>query len=333
MNYDIVTIGSATVDYFADTDSELIRIDTRTSHEELLAFPLGGKILINELNTTSGGGGTNTAVAFSRLGLHTAYLGKLGMDATGDFVLDALAAENISFIGKRAGKTGVSFVLNSIRDDRTILAYKGANNCLLPADVPAITAPWVYLSSMLEQSWQTVVDLVCTSTFKLAFNPSSYQAAMGYQQLRPLVDRVSILVMNREEACLFLGRDEHQDSDLPELVRALAQVPGQITAVTDGARGVWVYDGKDHVHAASPRPDLKILETTGAGDAFAATFTAALIRGLPITSALDYGMSNAESVLQHKGAKEKLLHWEELLDISRSNPRNIVSSSALVLSH
>ena len=81
MSYDIVTIGSATVDYYADTDSELISIETSISSEKLLAFPLGGKLLIRELNVTTGGGGTNTAVAFARLGFNTAYLGKVGADS------------------------------------------------------------------------------------------------------------------------------------------------------------------------------------------------------------------------------------------------------------
>ena len=46
MRFDIITIGSATVDHFADTDSELIRIDTRSHHEALIAFPLGSKLLM-----------------------------------------------------------------------------------------------------------------------------------------------------------------------------------------------------------------------------------------------------------------------------------------------
>ena len=49
MSFDIVAIGSATVDQFADTDSELIRIDTPTTKEKLIAFPLGSKILVKEL--------------------------------------------------------------------------------------------------------------------------------------------------------------------------------------------------------------------------------------------------------------------------------------------
>src|SRR5690606_13349484 len=99
MAYDITTIGSATVDFFADTDSELIRIDTRTSSEQLLAFPLGEKILVNEFNITTGGGGTNTAVAFTRLGLKTAFLGKVGADINGDYIIRQLADMGVAFVG------------------------------------------------------------------------------------------------------------------------------------------------------------------------------------------------------------------------------------------
>jgi ribokinase len=324
--YDITTIGSATVDYFADSDSELIRIDTRTTHQELLAFPLGSKILINEFNAATGGGGTNTAVAFARLGFNTAYLGKLGADLNGDFICESLAKEGISFIGKREGQSGVSIILNSLRDDRTILVFKGINNFMKPEDVPVLQSPWVYLSSMLGQSWQTVVAALSAGLdarqFKVAFNPSSYQVALGYQNLQVLTDKVSILIMNREEACAYLGRDPNERSDAKELSKALAQVPGQITAVTDGAQGAWVWDGSQGLYG-KPRPDLHIVETTGAGDAFASTFTACCIRGMPLQEMLHYAMTNAESILQHKGAKEILLSWDELETVALQYPREI----------
>lgn len=311
MSYDIVTIGSATIDYLADSDSELIRIDTRTTSESLIAFPLGGKILVSELNTTTGGGGTNTAVSFARLGLKTGWLGKLGDDPAADFILDHMRAEHVDFLGAREGKSGISFVLISIHEDRTILAYKGANDCLQPGDVPKLDTPWLYVASMLKDSWTTVVDLVCRNDFRVTFNPSSYQAKMGYEKLRALVDRVSILVMNREEACEFLGRDPAVVGEMPDLVQAMVKVPDQIVAITDGARGVWVYH-EGRIHQGKPTEGLKVVETTGAGDAFGSTFTACVVRGLPIETALDYAMTNAESVLQSKGAKEQLLGWEEL---------------------
>ena len=322
MRFDIITIGSATVDHFADTDSELIRIDTRSHHEALIAFPLGSKLLINELKTTVGGGGTNTAVAFAHLGLKTAYLGKLGSDAAGEFVLDLLNKEGIAFIGAREGQTGFSVILNSIQDDRSILAYKGANDHLHEEDIPALDTPWLHLSSMLGESWETVLRVISRGAFNVAFNPSNYQAELGYQALSELVDKVKILIMNREEACKFLGLDPAEEFDFRYLLEKMYALPPEIVAITDGKRGAFVYDGEGFYHGF-PMPDLAILETTGAGDAFAATFTCAIIKGIKTKTALHYAMTNAESVLQHKGAKEKLLRWDELIAQARQNVRKI----------
>jgi ribokinase len=322
MQFDIVTIGSATVDHFADTDSELIRIDTRQHHEELIAFQLGSKLLIKELKTTVGGGGTNTAVAFSRLGLKTGYLGKIGEDAAGDFVTDLLKKENIEFVGARGGQTGFSVILNSIKDDRSILAYKGANDHLSTAEIPKLDTPWIYLSSMLEESWTSVVNLIANSDFKVAFNPSNYQAELGYEALSKLVDHVHILIVNREEACKFLGKNYHEKNDIHDLLKSLYALAPKIVVITDGSDGAFVYDGTT-IYQGFPSPDLNILETTGAGDAFAATFTGAIIKGKDIKTALSYAMTNAESVLQYKGAKEKLLKWDDLVSLDKSKQRHI----------
>ncbi len=325
MAFDVVTIGSATVDHFADTDSELIKIDTRTSHEELIAFPLGSKLLIKELNTTTGGGGTNTAVAFSRLGLNTAFLGKIGEDSAGDFVLQKLAREKVSFIGTRGGQTGFSVILNSIEDDRSILAYKGANDHLGLNDVPKqLDTRWLYISSMLEESFTTVIAIVTNHQFNVAFNPSNYQAELGYTKLKPLIDKVSLLIMNREEACKFLGNDPSTLPEVPELLAGMSHLPCQYLVITDGSRGAWVFDRQQSLHGL-PRQDLRICETTGAGDAFAATFTAAIIRGESTHDALNLAMTNSESVLQYKGAKEKLLTWAELTQSANEARRQIES--------
>jgi ribokinase len=326
MEFDVTTIGSATVDYFADTDSELIRIETRTTREDLLAFPMGEKILIKEFNITTGGGGTNTAVAFARLGLSTAYLGKIGCDLNGDFILEQLGKEGVRFIGTREGQSGASVILNGLTNDRTILAFKGINNFMQPAEFPSIDSPWVYLASMLGQSWDTVVAALAAGLaagkFKLALNPSSYQAALGYEQLRVLTDKATLLVMNREEACKYLGYDPEERRDQAELCKALAKVPGLITVVTDGAAGAWVWDGYEGI-VGRPRPGLVVAETTGAGDAFAATFTACLIKQLPVRECLHYAMTNAESILRHKGAKNILLDWLGLEAQARQHPREI----------
>ena len=79
--YDIITLGSATTDIFVKTKikPEIKKHDGHTD----MAYHLGDKLLIDDLKITTGGGGTNAAVGFSRLGLKTAYIGAIGNDANG----------------------------------------------------------------------------------------------------------------------------------------------------------------------------------------------------------------------------------------------------------
>lgn len=322
MHYDIVAIGSATVDQFADTDSELIRIETPTMQEKLIAFPLGSKILIRKLELATGGGGTNCAVALARLGLKTAYLGKIGDDGNGEYVVRQLAGEQVDFIGPREGNTGTSIILNSFTHDRTILAYKGANNNLRPDEIKPFDTHWVYLASMLETSFDTVVDLICRHDFRVAFNPSNYQAELGYKALAKLIDRVEILVMNLEEACKFLGLDYRKPPVATTLLQEMAKLPPRIFVITDGSEGVHVYD-REFYYRGLPAPDLQVVEATGAGDAFASTFTAACVLGEPVERAIHLAMTNAESVLKYRGAKEKLLTRAELTETAQQVQRGI----------
>ena len=88
--YDVITVGSSTIDVFAGVKSELIKIKTVHHEEELIAYPCGSKILINKLGFLTGGGGTNTAVAFSRLGLNVAYLGKMGQGSNSGLIVKRL---------------------------------------------------------------------------------------------------------------------------------------------------------------------------------------------------------------------------------------------------
>ena len=96
--FDVITVGSATVDVFAETSSELVKFVTAQGEKDFIAYPSGSKILISSLNFLVGGGGTNTAVSFARQGFKTAFLGKLGNDEPSYQVLHLLERENISFL-------------------------------------------------------------------------------------------------------------------------------------------------------------------------------------------------------------------------------------------
>ena len=86
--YDIITAGSATVDVFVKT--HVSRIRDKNKHEDFIAYPLGEKILVEDLHQEVGGGGTNTAVAFSRMGFKTGYFGALAKDNNSELIISTL---------------------------------------------------------------------------------------------------------------------------------------------------------------------------------------------------------------------------------------------------
>ena len=149
MRFDVITVGSSTVDVFVSTNVETIGKKRNHKVKKMLAYPLGSKLLIKELKVTTGGGGTNTAVSFSRLGNKTAYLGKIGNDENGNIILKVLKKEKIEFIGiKGKEQTGYSVILDSKAHDRTILTHKGCNNNLRIKEIKLseLKTKWFYFS-------------------------------------------------------------------------------------------------------------------------------------------------------------------------------------------
>lgn len=313
--YDVITLGSATIDVFANTDATYIK--TRNSgSKELLSYPAGSKILINDLRFEIGGGGTNTALAFSRLGLKTAWLGKLGDDEPGKQIKDFLKKNKIDFLGNSGdGKTGYSVILDSKGHDRTILTHKGENNFLdlkTDIDVEKLNTRWFYFSSMMGRSFQTQKKLARFAkkkNIKLAFNPSSYQARQGYKSLGSILKNTELLVLNLEEANLLLQKNLKNTDNILKRLSALGP---KMVIVTNGPEGAYCLDSQDNTKYTIYPHDSKILETTGAGDAFASSFLSGYMIKKNIKDALRYGLANSESVIRNYGAKNILLTKEEI---------------------
>jgi ribokinase len=326
--YEVITVGSNTIDVFARTRfSELIKIMNPEGEIDLLAYPSGSKILIEELNFTTGGGGTNAAVALSRLGHKVAYLGKVGNDANSDFIVNDLKKENIGLILVRGrGCSGYSMILDSLKHDRTILTFKGCNDKLKFSEIPLkrLKAKWFYFSSMLGESFRTLEKLSSyarKNNIKIVFNPSSYLAEKGAAYLSAILRHTHILILNKCEAELLAGH-----GTIPSMLRKLAELGPSIVAITNGKAGVFVFDG-DYFYSAKAHK-IGVVETTGAGDAFAASFLSGILKKGNMEFAIKLGMTNAESVITHHGAKNKLLRYVEALNVLRRRPVRVVKRKA-----
>lgn len=292
---DIITFGSAVVDIFVNTDVK--------DKGKFLAYPIGSKILIKDLKFNIGGGGTNTAVAFSRLHFKTGYIGKLDADFGGRRILDLLKEENIEFLGKTANEKilgGYSIILDSRENDRTILTYKGINDDIKTSDLKLnqIETKWIYFSSLLGESFKTqekLAKILHKHGTKIAFNPSEY--LIERENLKELLKITEILVLNHEEAKLLT-----KDKNLFEGLRKLGP---RIVVITNRDKEVYAFDGEKK-YSMMPHK-LKVVERTGAGDAFASGFVAGQIIGKSINESLKLGLEESESVIKHQGAKIGLI--------------------------
>lgn len=321
--YDIITVGSATVDVFAHTDSTQSEVVTLHDHKDI-AYPLGAKILIKEMHFFVGGGGTNTAVAFSRLGLKTAFLGKIGKDDNGKTISDCLFRERVDFIGTYGNISGYSVILDSVKDDRTIFTYKGCNDELKYGDVDfkAINSKWLYLSSMMKDSLATqqkIADYAYKKGIKIAYNPSLYITNNHAMATKYVLRRSEIVVFNKEEAQALLSS---KNDNIFQLLFEVAELGPKLVVITDGHNGAQCYNTRDgFVYSAKPTR-VDIVETTGAGDAFASAFVAGIMLDKDIGTSMKMGMLNAESIIQHLGAKNILLD-KELFDLVKDDDREI----------
>lgn len=310
--FDVITFGSAVVDIFMNPALK--------ERKKNLLLPIGSKHVIKEINFSVGGGGTNSAVAFSKLGLKTGFVGKIGKGKNGEIILRSLKQNDVEFLGLESNDhTGYSVIIDSRKHDRTILTYKGANNTLSFNEIKLdkLNSRWFYFSSLMDKSFETqkrIIEYAEKRNIKIAFNPSEYQIKLGKNKLKEILNKTEILILNKEEAEMLVGKKE--------IFNKIHKLGPKIVCITDSQRGSEASDGV-YLYKAIAHKGIKCVESTGAGDAYSAGFVYGIISGKTIKESMELGTLNAESVITKKGAKNGLLNLNELIKIKKTNPVKI----------
>jgi ribokinase len=294
-NFDIVTFGSAITDIFVATD--------QPTANNSFNYKIGHKLLIKNLQFDIGGGATNAATAFSRFGLKTGCVCKVGNDNNGKDILELLKKEKITFLGSIGkGKTGVSIILNKKKIGRTVLTNREESDNLKSSDVKPYKTKWLYLSSLLKSSFNTqkkIVLKMAKGGTRVAFNPSEY--LIQKKDIREILRVTSILILNKEEAGLLTKKYKKRGP----LLHSIRSLGPKIVVITNKNEPIKAYNG---IREYSIKPHkIKVIERTGAGDAFASGFVAGIMANYPIEKCLKLALEEGESVLKYFGAKNKLL--------------------------
>ena len=324
--FDIVTMGAATRDMFLTSDRFETKRDARAPDGLDACLPLGSKIELNNIFFATGGGATNAAVTFARFGLKTACITRLGDDPGGREVLDQLKRQDISVRGVQLDKknyTAYSIILLAGAGSRAILVARGASQQLDGKSIAwdKLKSGWLYVTSLAgnAQLLGAVFKQAKRQHTRVAWNPGNGEIEQGFDKLLPWLMQSDVLIMNREEAA---GLADKSPRDLTGICKTLGSLPRLCLIVTDGAHGAYAH-ARGLTWFAPPLKG-KVVNTTGAGDAFGSGFLAALLKDGDIQTGLQAGTLNAFGVVSHMGAKAGILKaYPHKQDLARVKVRQL----------
>ena len=339
--FDVITMGSATLDAFIETDAaNIVSVCTTGTKKEFMAYPYGAKIEIDNFDFQTGGGAVNAASNFSTLGLNASTIVKIGDEVQGQKVIATLENYGVDLsnvVKSKEYQTGFSIILISFQGDRTVLAHRGANANLVEDDInfEAIkNSKWLYLAPLNGNSTKVldkVAEFAEENNVNLAINVGSSSIKQGKEYLYKILKTAEVVILNKDEATMLTGIHERPDTKTekfsdevihPDIIKMLNELnmgEGKITIITDGKKGAYAYDSKKYYHCGEF--PAKVVSTLGAGDSFASTFVASLIKtNGDVEKSLKYASVVAASVVEHFSAQGGFIPFEEVEKRISKNP-------------
>jgi len=311
---DVLCIGNAIVDVIADADDAFLESQGLAKNSMRLidqeeAVRLYG--LMGSAREMSGGSAGNTAAGIAALGLKAGFIGQVASDELGDIFRHDIEAQGVEFLVEARGDVGAtarSLILVTPDAHRTMNTFLGAAQLLNSSAIdPAriAEAGILYLEGYLwdpevpRAAMEAAIDAARAAGRKVAFTLSDTFCVDRHRDgFWKLLDdgRIDILFANEAEALAMAATD-----DIEQAKAVLAKaVP--LLVVTKSEKGASAISANERADVPA-EPIERLVDTTGAGDLFAAGFLAGHARGLTLEQSLRLGAIAAAEVIQHYGAR------------------------------
>ena len=314
--YDVAAIGNAIVDVISPAEdaflvSEGMAKGSMALIDDARALDLYGRMAAGI--EASGGSAANTVAGIASLGGKSAYVGKVAQDQLGDVFVHDIRAIGVHFDVPRltAGPATARCLINVTPDgQRTMSTYLGASNQLTAADVDPdliAAASILYLEGYLfdpeeaRRAFAKATAIARTHSRMIALTLSdAFVVERHRAALLGFIDsEVDILFANEVEICALFETD-----DVNAAINAL-RGRARIAAVTRGEHGSTILAGDD-LHQIAIRPVDQVVDTTGAGDQYAAGFLFGLARGRSFADCGALGSIAAAEVIAHYGPRPQV---------------------------
>lgn len=293
---------------------------------ELLELPKGSMQLIdekrlkavsseiNKLNKSivSGGSASNTIAGLASLDIETGFLGRIGNDFYGKYYRDDLNKYNIKSHLREANEaSGVATTFISKDGERTFGTYLGAAALLSAGDLKSTdfeNYSYFYIEGYLVQSHELIkqaIILAKEAGAKIILDMASFNIVESNRDflLEIIPQYVDIVFANEEEA-------KSMFNTTPEKAVSLLAKDVDIAIVKVGSKGSWIQEGDEKVFIPTNR--VNCIDTTGAGDLYAAGFIYGLLHNCSLSISGQIGTLLAEHVIQSIGAKIDNKKWDDI---------------------
>ncbi|MGV9172962.1 MAG: carbohydrate kinase family protein [Promethearchaeia archaeon] len=273
MKPNLITIGSCTLDCLINIKDTLrFEMFEEDRSKKYTAIEYSKKLNIKNLKFIPGGSAANIASDCAMLGLKSAYIGKIGKDFSAQMCIDDLESRNVDLSHMKQTdkkKTAFSVILKSgWGKDRSILAYKGANDLVTPEEIDedffSKIKYFAWTSLTKENSCKAVdkcIDLTKNAGGIVFAAPSMSIIKNNPKWAEKLILRSDVISLNREEAEALTKKRSKVD-----MIKYFIDHDVDLISITDGDDGAVVSDGKTIINNSVY--EIKIKDTTGSGDAF-----------------------------------------------------------------
>ena len=299
MRFDVIGFGALNVD-------KLYRVG-RIARE-------GEEGFILSMIELPGGSAANTIVGLARLDVRTGFIGKVSRDYEGKLLLDDFRKEGVNIGGVVIAKTGQSGMVSAFIDrkgERALYVHPSVNDTLAFEEIDleyAKQTKFLHLTSMDERPFQAQKKLVeALPNVKVSLDLGEIYGRKGLTKLRPLLKRSYVLMPSENELKMITR------GNFKEGAKRLLDEGARIVAAKLGQKGCYVTNGKER-YLVKPF-ETKVVDTTGAGDAFCAGFLYGLIKGKDLYECGRLGNFVASKCIQKVGARKGLPQASELEEL------------------
>ena len=289
LNAEIIGFGALNVD-------KLYSVDKIVSHDE--------ESFITNETVTPGGSAANTIVGLSRLGCSTSIIGKIAEDEDGDLIEYNLAINGVftnNLIYSETGSTGKCIGFVDSEGERCLYISPGVNDEIKVGEINPLNimrCKIMHFTSFVGDSFNAQIDLLeqLAKETLLSFDPGMLYVQKGFDELKPILERTDILLINEHELRLLCN---NYDADLKELTVSLLDFGIDNVVVKQGSKGVFAINNAEECFVKAFECD--VVDTTGAGDSFNSGFLYSFLKGYGLEKSCKIGNWVASRAIQGFG--------------------------------